>query len=125
LSQLLTGYKPGGIDELARRQVEIDEGEVEIWIGVQRRRREANFDLVFEVRARCAFDLIQPEVIGPEPPPGPVVTAGVVERHVGLELTGPRQEVRFIDPVFDDPSELGVARAPTPGLPHTGRSKSV
>src|SRR5207249_3860967 len=60
----------------------------------------------------------------PERRAGPVVAPGVVQRHVGLQLARPGQEVGFIDPVFDDPSELGVARTPAPSLPHMGKSNS-
>src|SRR6266851_2162888 len=113
-----------GTNQVARRQMEIDEGEVEIWIGMQRRRCEANLDLVFQIEARRAFDLIQPVVIGAERRPGAIVAAGVMERYIGLELARPGEDVGFIDPVFDDTSELGVARAPAAALSHMGKSKS-
>src|SRR6266480_385424 len=124
LGELVAGHQPGGIDELARRQVEIDEGEVEISVRMQGRRREANLDLLFQVDARRALDLIEPEVVGAQRRAGPIVAARVVQRHVGLELARPRQEVGFIDPVFDDPSELGVVWAPAALRSHTGKSDS-
>src|SRR6266480_1412950 len=124
LGELLAGHQPGRIDELARRQVEIDEGEVEISVRMQGRRREANLDLLFQVDARRAFDLIEPEVVGAERRAGPIVAARVVQRHVGLELARPRQEVGFIDPVFDDPPELGVVWAPAALWSHTSKSDS-
>jgi hypothetical protein len=46
-----------------------------------------------------------------------------MERDIGLQLTRPGEDIGFIDPVFDDPSELGVARSPAPSL-HIGKSKS-
>src|SRR5258708_12214353 len=46
-----------------------------------------------------------------------------MQRHVGLELARPREDVGLIDPVFDDPSELGVTRAPAALLSHMGKSK--
>src|SRR5256885_440020 len=106
LGELLAGHQPGGIDELARRQGEVDEGEVEISVGMEGRRREANLDLVFQEDARRAFDLIEPEVVGSQRRAGPVVAARVVERYVDFELSRPGEDVGFIDPVFDDPPEL-------------------
>src|ERR1700730_15955985 len=91
---------------------------------MQRGRREANFDLVLEVDAGRALDLVEPEVIGSQRRPRAVVAARVMKRHVGLELARPGEDISLIDPVFDDPSELGVAWAPAPGLLHTGKSKS-
>ena len=122
--ELLAGYQPGGIDQIAGRQMEVDEGKVEISVGMQRRCREANFDLVLQVDAGCAFDLIEPEVVGAERRAGPIVAACVMERHVGLELARPREDVGLIDSVFDDPPELGVARTPAALLPHMGKSNS-
>src|SRR5260370_39297358 len=104
--------------------MEIDEGEVEIRIGMERRRREADFGLVFQVAARRALDLVEPEVIGAERRPGAIVAAGVMERYIGLELARPGEDVGLIDPVFDDPSELGVPRAPAAALWLLGKSKS-
>src|SRR5438309_4938805 len=124
LGELLTGYQPGRIDEIASRQMEIDEGKVEISVGMQRRCREANFDLVFQVDAGGAFDLIEPEVVGAERCAGPIVAARVMERHVGLELARPREDVGLVDSVFDEPSELGVARTPAARLSHMGKSNS-
>src|SRR2546428_9495835 len=91
---------------------------------MQRWRREANLDLVFQVDAGRALDLIEAKVVGTERRACPVVTPGVMERNVGLELARPGKEVCLIDPVFDDPSELGVARAPTALVSHMDRSKS-
>src|SRR5207302_1866810 len=124
LRELVAGHQPRRIDELAGGQVEIDEREVEISMGMEVRRREANLDLVFQVNARRAFDLIEPEVVGAERRGGPVVAACVVQRDVSLELARPGQEVGLVDPVFDDPSELGVAWTPAPSLPHMGKSNS-
>src|SRR5438309_78054 len=124
LRELVAGHEPRRIDELAGGQVEIDEREVEISMGMEVRRREANLDLVFQVNARRAFDLIEPEIVGAERRAGPVVAARVVQRDVGLELARPRQGVGLIDPVFDDPSELGVVWAPTALLSHMGKSNS-
>src|ERR1700694_311522 len=103
--------------------MEVDEGEVEDWIRMQRRRGEGDFDLVFRVTARRPLDRDQAEVIGPARRPGAVETASVVDGQVGLELARPGQDVGLVDPVFDDPPELGVARAPAPGLPHRSKSK--
>src|SRR5256885_11216364 len=124
LRELVAGHQPGRIDELAGRQVEIDEGEVEISMGMEGRRREANLDLVFQVNARRAFDLIEPEIVGAERRAGPVVAARVVQRDVGLELARPRQDVGLVDPVFDDPSELGVAWTPAALWSHMSKSNS-
>src|ERR1700681_4063818 len=90
---------------------------------MQGRGGEGDFDLVLQIRARRPLDLIQAEVIGPEWRPGAVETAGVMDGQVGLELARPGENVGLVDPVFDDPAELGVARAPAPGLPHRGKSK--
>src|ERR1700738_5068173 len=91
---------------------------------MERRRRERDFDHVLRVRAGRALYLVQAEVIGPKRGPGAVEAAGVVDRQVRLELARPGEDVGLIDPVFDDPPELGVARAIAPGVHHTGKSKS-
>src|ERR1700694_674878 len=90
---------------------------------MQRRRGEADFDLVLQVPARRPLDLVQAEVIGPERGSGAVETARVVDGQVGLELARPGEDVGLVDPVFDDPPQLGVARAPAPRLPHRSKSK--
>src|ERR1700738_1677405 len=87
---------------------------------MERRRRERDFDHVLRVRAGRALYLVQAEVIGPKRGPGAVEAAGVVDRQVRLELARPGEDVGLIDPVFDDPPELGVARAIAPGVHHTG-----
>src|SRR5438874_1086585 len=124
LRELVAGHQPRRIDELAGGQVEIDEREVEISMGMEVRRREANLDLVFQVNARRAFDLIEPEIVGAERRAGPVVAARVVQRDIGLELAWPGQDVGLVDPVFDDPSELGIAWTPAAVLWHAGKSDS-
>src|SRR5437868_9968304 len=124
LRELVAGHQPRRIDELAGGQVEIDEREVEISMGMEVRRREANLDLVFQVNARRAFDLIEPEIVGAERRAGPVVAARVVQRDIGLELAWPGQDVGLVDPVFDDPSELGVAWTPAALSSHMGKSDS-
>src|SRR5207302_8841585 len=85
--------------------------------------RKTNVSRVVERYAGRALGLVQAEVIGTERGSSAVEAAGVMGRHVGFELAWPRQDIRLIGPVFDDPSELGVVRAPAAGLPHTGKSK--
>src|SRR5438105_15612518 len=75
------------------------------------------------METRGSLDLIEPVIKGSKGRPGAIVATGVVKRHIRLELAGPREDVRFVDPVFDDPSQLGVARAPASGLSHMGKSR--
>jgi hypothetical protein len=63
--ELVTRNEPGRIDQVADRQVVPNEGESQVPPGVQDRHVERDLDEVPRVNARRAFDLIQPEVIGP------------------------------------------------------------
>ena len=106
---------PGRIGGSARCQVEVDKRKVDIRSRVKSGRLEREVDLVAGVQARRALDLIQAKVVAAHRRAGAVVAAGVVDRNVDLERPGPREDVRLIDPVFDNPPELGVARTPAPG----------
>ena len=75
------------------------------------------------MKAGGALDLVETEIIGSKRRPSAIVAARVMKRRVSLELARPREDVGLIDPVFDDPPELGVTRAPAALLSHMGKSK--
>src|SRR2546427_3577705 len=65
--------------------------------------------------------LIQPEVVRAQRCTSSVVTARIVKRHIGFELPRPGEDVRLVEPVFDDPAQLRGVGTPAPALYIRGR----